>query len=339
VGLTASHPSKSKAVVSTPQRVEYRGTGLGTSVHLVAYTNEVSDRASVEAAFRSAIGEMARLDSLLSEWRQDSDVGRINTAQGEFVVVSEETIQVIDQSLWAGKLSGGALDITFQSLGHLWRFGDAAQEVPRPPSEEQVRMALFRVDFRKVALDAPGRRVRIGVEQKIGLGGVAKGYIVDRMAERLSRAKVESFLVQAGGDLYAAGVKPGGVSWEAGVQDPRQPEGNSFAKLPLTDRAFSTAGDYARAFIVDGRRYHHIIDPKTGFSSSACRSVTIWAKTALLADALDDAVFVLGPEEGLKLVESLPDVGAVIVGGDNRLWVSQRLRDKLKISHLPRDGL
>jgi thiamine biosynthesis lipoprotein len=145
--------------------------------------------------------------------------------------------------------------------------------------------------------------------------------------------------VQAGGDLYTRGTKPGGLPWQAGIRDPRGPEGDYFALMPVSDHAFSTAGDYERAYVVDGKRYHHIIDPRTGYPAMATRSVTIWAPTALQADAIDDAVFILGPEKGLALVESIDGVGAVIVDATNRVWISKRLEGKITAVHPPRDGV
>jgi thiamine biosynthesis lipoprotein len=173
---------------------------------------------------------------------------------------------------------------------------------------------------------------------RIGLGGIAKGYAVDRAAHVLLNAGVVSFLAQAGGDLYGRGRKPDGSSWSAGVRDPRGAEDAFFATIALEDHAFSTAGDYARSFVIDGKRYHHIIDPKTGYPATLCRSVTIWAEDALTADAVDDAVFILGPKRGLELVESLPGVGAVIVAADNRVWISKRLVGAVRLHRQPTDA-
>src|SRR5208282_4730372 len=144
---------------------------------------------------------------------------------------------------------------------------------------------------------------------------------------------------QAGGDLLTHGSKPDGSSWRAGIRDPRGPEGDYFAMMPVSDHAFSTAGDYERSYVVNGRRYHHIIDPRTGYPATASRSVTIWAKTALEADELDDAVFILGPEKGLALVEAQDGVGAVIVDAKNKVWVSKRLEGKLQVLRDPTDAL
>jgi len=171
--------------------------------------------------------------------------------------------------------------------------------------------------------------------RSIDLGGIAKGYVVDRAAAVLKKQGLSSFLVQAGGDLYGAGRKPNGAPWVSGIQDPRGPQGSYFAVVDLEDHAFSTAGDYARAYMIGGKRYHHIIDPKTGYPATASRSVTIWARDAFTADAVDDGVFILGPEKGLELVESLEGVGAVIVDKNNKLWLSKRVQAKVKILHQP----
>ena len=160
---------------------------------------------------------------------------------------------------------------------------------------------------------------------------------VDRAVAVLEQAGLTSFFVQAGGDLYARGKKPDGSAWSAGVKDPRGKA--PFALLPLTDHAFSTAGDYERSYIVDGRRFHHIIDPKSGYPAKSSRSVTIWAKTALMADEIDDAVFVMGPEKGMELVESLDGVGAIIVDVHNHVWISKRLQGNVRITAAPTDGL
>jgi thiamine biosynthesis lipoprotein len=125
----------------------------------------------------------------------------------------------------------------------------------------------------------------------------------------------------------------------SGIQDPRGAQGKFFGVIELEDHAFSTAGDYARSYVVDGKRYHHIIDPRTGYPATACRSVTVWAPDALTADTVDDAVFILGPQKGLALVESLDGVGVVIVDANNEVWVSKRLEGIWKQLSPPTDGI
>ena len=172
----------------------------------------------------------------------------------------------------------------------------------------------------------------------VGLGGIAKGYAVDRCAAALRAEGLRDFMVQAGGDLFVAGSK-GPVNWMVGVRDPRGGPRDIIARMPIKDHAFSTAGDYERSFILDGKRYHHIIDPATGFPATASREVTIFAPTAFLADALDDAVFILGPQKGLALVDSFPDCSTLIVDAKNQVWMSKSLEGKLQRTAAPTDGI
>jgi len=282
---------------------------------------------------------MRRLEGLMSEWRDDSDVGKINLSPDQWIGVSPETFSVISRALDEGKVSGGAFDITFQAMSGVWKFGSAADRVPKVPAKSEIERLRKLVDYRVVELDPAEHAVRIPKGHKIGLGGIAKGFIVDRAADILKQAGIRDFLVQAGGDLLGSGRKPDGSPWVSGIQDPRGPQGTFFASIELTDHAFSTAGDYARSYVLGNRRYHHIIDPHTGYPATASRSVTVWADDATTADAVDDAVFILGPEAGLKLVEATPGVGVVIVDKNNKVWVSPRLEGKVHVTRPPTDGI
>jgi FAD:protein FMN transferase len=322
-----------------PTKVEVKEEAMGTSLHFITFTTPAMDESATRAVIAKAVEEVRRLENVLSEWKPESEVGQINTRAGEWVAVGPEALEVIGKGLWAGKLSGGSFDITFQALSKVWKFGSAQEPTPKLPSRAEVERLRRLIDYRRVQLDEAGRRVRIGKDQQLGLGGIAKGYIVDRTAKVLREGGVQSFLAQAGGDLYGAGRKPDGAPWVSGIRDPRGKDGDMFAVLELTDHAFSTAGDYARSYVVGGKRYHHIIDPKTGYPATACRSVTVWAPDATTADGVDDAVFILGPERGLKLVESLDGVGAVIVDEKNRVFISERLTDRVKVLKAPTDAL
>lgn len=318
-----------------PQRVWAEGSAMGTHVGVAAYTTRAVDAAGVRRAFDQALAEIKRVEALMTTWKE-SEITRVNAgAGGPPVAVSEETFDLVKESVHAAELSSGAFDITFESLHGLWKFDEDLD--PHPPKDAQIKAKLPLLDYRHIKLDAAAHTIGLakpGV--KIGLGGIAKGYAVDRAVKVFDQAGLVSFFVQAGGDLFARGKKPDGSEWSAGVRDPRGKA--SFALLPLTDHAFSTAGDYERSYVIEGRRYHHIIDPRTGYPAKACRSVTIWAKTALLADEIDDAVFVMGPEKGLALVESLEGVGALIVDAHNHLWISKRLEGKVRITAPPTDG-
>ncbi len=323
----------------TPERVDVQLKAMGTEMRLISHTTPELSAAQVRAVMDQSLKESERLATLLTDWTATSDVGRVNAGAGELVSVAPETLEVVQRGLWAGEVSQGTFDITWNSLGALWRFGDAQEAEPRPPTAAEVRAQLPRVNYRKVEVQVTPPAVKVPRGSVLGLGGIAKGYIVDRVAQALKSGGLTSFLVQAGGDLYGAGRKPDGAPWVSGIQDPRGGHDRYFATIELEDSAFSTAGDYARSYIYQGKRYHHIIDPRTGFPATACQSVTVWAPTALLADALDDAVFILGPEAGLKLIEATEGAGAVIVDRESRVHVSKRLDGKVKITAQPTPGL
>ena len=313
---------------------------MGTHILLAAYTDDTFDEAALRGKFDKALAEIRRLEALMTTWRDDSEISRVNAAAGKAAVtVSPETLAVIEKSLWISGRSEGLFDITFEAMHGLWKFDQDLEE--KIPSRAAVDKARKLIDYRKIKVDHDARTVMLErAGMRMSLGGIAKGYAVDAAARVLREEGLTAFFVQAGGDLFVAGRKPGDVPFRVGVRDPRgHDENDYFAMLEVEDHAFSTAGDYERGFIKGGRRYHHIIDPRTGFPATASRSVTIWAKDAFTADAIDDAVFILGPEKGLALVESLDDTGAVIVDEHNKVWVSKRLEGKLHVLRQPTDGI
>ncbi|MEM6789918.1 MAG: FAD:protein FMN transferase [Myxococcota bacterium] len=324
---------------ATGVRVNVVEEAMGTRIVLASFTTEAMDAGAVTAALRSGFREIQRLEALMTSWREDSEVSGINRAAGrEPVMVSPETLDVITKSLWISERSEGTFDITFASMGKLWRFDQ--DRIPLIPAAEALETARRRIDYKQVRIDPAARTVMLArPETKISLGGIAKGYAVDRAAVVMRQAGLSAFYVQAGGDLYVEGTKPDGKPWTVGVRDPRGAEGDVFAVLPVTNHAFSTAGDYERAFVKGGQRFHHIIDPRTGYPATESRSVTVWAADALTADAIDDAVFILGPDKGLELVESIDGCGAVIVDKDNQVWVSSRLEGLVQMIRDPTPGI
>jgi FAD:protein FMN transferase len=319
------------------EKVTSEGHAMGTHLAYAAYTTPVVDAAHIRTAFDAATAEIVRLEGLMTTWNPDSEIARVNAAAGTSPVhVSKETFDVVKESLRASALSDGTFDITFETLHGLWKFDQDLD--PHPPAPADVAARLKYVGYRHVKLDESAQTVFLDESHvRIGLGGIAKGYAVDKASKTLEEAGITCFYVQAGGDLFAHGTKPDGSPWLAGVRDPRGPEGDYFAMMPIRDHAFSTAGDYERTYVVAGRRYHHIIDPRTGYPATASRSVTIWAPTALLADEIDDGVFILGPKRGLELVESLDGVGAVIVDSQGKVWISKRLEGQVHAVHPPRN--
>jgi FAD:protein FMN transferase len=341
-GASGVAPSAASSVgTSAPfvaEKVAGEGRAMGTHLAYAAFTTPAVDAAHVRALFDAATAEIVRLEKLMTTWDPASEVSRVNAEAGKQpVAVGPETFDVVREALHASAISDGTFDITFETLHGLWKFDQDLD--PHPPTPAAVRAQVKYVGYKHVKIDPAASTVFLDEPHvRIGLGGIAKGYAVDHASKVLLEGGLVSFYAQAGGDLYAHGTKPDGSPWIAGIRDPRGPENDYFATMAVSDHAFSTAGDYERSYLVDGKRYHHIIDPRTGYPATASRSVTIWANNALIADEIDDAVFILGPERGLALVESLDGVGAVIVDARNRVWTSKRLEGHVHPVHPPTDA-
>lgn len=323
-----------------PVRVAVEAKAMGTHILMAAYTEGALDEAALREKLGKGLAEIHRLEGLMTTWRAETEISRINAAAGRSAVtVSAESLAVIEKSVWMSERSEGVFDITFEAMHGLWRFDEDLVE--KVPERARVDAARKLIDWRKIKIDHAARTVMLEKPgMRMSLGGIAKGYAVDAAAAVLRREGLAAFYVQAGGDLFVQGRKPDGSAFRVGVRDPRGRDHNDFfAMLEVVDHAFSTAGDYERSFVHGDRRYHHIIDPRTGFPATASRSVTIWAKDAFTADAIDDAVFILGPEKGLALVESIEGAGAVIVDAKNKVWISARLQGKVQVLRDPTDGL
>ena len=336
----AAGPAVATGPAATAPRVLSRSYGaMGTEVVFSVFS---ADAAKADRAFAAAYDEIRRIERLMTDWQRvgepKSDVVMINEAAGKHPVkVSAETLAVIGKALEMSKRSEGAFDITFAVMRGLWKF-DEDMDKTLPPAAEIARRRKL-IDWRAVAVDAKAGTVKLKRPgMRLGLGGIAKGYAVDRCADVLRHEGFADFMVQAGGDLYVSGRK-GTANWMVGVRNPRGGARDIIARMPIENQAFSTAGDYERSFVLGGKRYHHIIDPKTGYPATASRGVTILAPSAFLADALDDAVFILGPKKGLALVDATPDCAAVIVDADNQVWTSKSLEGKLVRTAAPMGGI
>lgn len=307
--------------------------GMGAEAHLSVWTN---DEPAAVAAFDEVFAELDRLESLMSVWRPGSDIVRLNDAAGrESVTVSPEVMDALRAAREVGDWTNGGFDVTFAALADVWKFDHDQDD--RVPSPEEIRTRVPLVDYRALELDAGAGTAYLRRRgMRAHLGGIGKGFAVDRASAILRSHGFHDFMVQFGGDLYVSGSR-GDRPWRLGIRDPRGPADRSFAAIELRDSSFSTSGDYERFFMHNGRRYHHIIDPRTGEPAKGCRSVTIAARTATIADALSTGVFVLGPADGMALIERLPDVEGVIVTDDNRVLVSSGLKDRLEILAPPTD--
>jgi thiamine biosynthesis lipoprotein len=321
--------------ISGPRLVEQTYAAMGTELKFSAWT---SDEDGADAAFEAAFKEIDRLEGLLSNWKKDSEVERLNAAAGKRPVpAGPELREVLDAARQTSEWTQGKFDVTFGVLSGLWKFDYQNKDNTIPPRSEIVRR-LNLINYRDLIVDNRAGTAFLRREgMVVNLGGIGKGYAVDRARDILRHRGLRDFMIQFGGDMYVAGLEKD-HPWRLGIQDPRGPANRFFATVDLSDSTFSTSGDYARFFIKEGRRYHHIIDPATGEPAAGCRSVTIMASSATVADGLDTGVFLLGPEAGMALIERLPGVEGVIVSGKNEVLVSKGLKGRLTILAQPTDA-
>lgn len=298
---------------------------MGSEVKLTAWT---PDAPAAAAAFDDVLREFERLEALMSVWRDGSDVQQLNAAAGRNPIrVSAEVRDVLREARLVSEWTEGKFDVTFGVLSGLWKFDHDQDD--RIPDAGEVQRRLPLIDFRAMEVDErAGSAFLKRAGMRVHLGGIGKGYAIDHAVAVLIRRGIRNFIIQSGGDMYAAGRR-GNRPWRLGIRDLRGPGDRSFAALDVTDATFSTSGDYERFFVHEGRRYHHILDPDRGEPARGCRSVTIVTDRAVIADGLSTGVFVMGPAAGMALIERLPGVEAVIVTEANEVLVSSGLRDRL----------
>lgn len=311
---------------NTNEAVMTRKNLMGT---LVEFTFMGGDASRYDAASEAAFAEISRLEGLMSSYKPDSDVSRMNAHAGEMVDVSPDTIEVLEASRKISELSDGAFDPAIGALGIIW--GNSGEK-GNVPGKEDIAKLLPLVDYRAVMIDRAGGKAGLKTKgMSINLGGIAKGYIVAKAAEVLKKNGVERAIVKAGGDMrvFQKAGEPAGAAkpFNIGVQDPRNNTKLS-AELHVNNGAVSTSGDYERFFEKDGKRYHHILDPRTGFPADKSESVTVVADDSTEADGLSTAIFVMGWSKGIALAEKL-GVQCLIVDSEGNIHVTKKFEGKL----------
>jgi thiamine biosynthesis lipoprotein len=288
---------------------------MGTAFQIRAITDDLEHGCR---AINAAFDEVARQESLFSEYQPTSDISAVNRgAGGDPVEVDPEVFTVLQRSMWASHVTSGSFDITFAGCGTLWSIRER-----RIPDQASLTACLEDVDSRRIRLDPWRTSVQLPRSgMRIGLGGIAKGYGVDAAAEVLRAHGLTRFVVDGGGDLRVEGTDIDGA-WTVQIAHPRNAQ-QIFATLRLDRGAIVTSGDYVRYFEQDGIRYHHILDPTTGQPARRSVSVTVIAPNATDADALATGLFVLGPERGLAVVANLPGVEALFFDPELRVRASR----------------
>jgi FAD:protein FMN transferase len=304
---------------------KYHQVSMGTTVEISLMG---SDEEEARKAAMVAFQEIKRIERLMGPKNESGDVYRINQSAGmEWVNVSPETMKVIHKAKEISTLSEGAFDITVAPLTQIWRI---AREKGVPPSADEVKKLLELVNFRGILI-APEDKILLKKKgMAIDLGGIAKGYAVDKAFEILQSLGYQNIIVNAGGDLRVGGKRLN-HPWIIGIQHPRESQ-KLMARVSLSDSALATSGNYEKFFMYQGKRYGHIFNPKDGFPTEACQSVSIIDKDCMAADALATAVFVLGPEKGYALCQKLDGVNCLLVDKDGKVIFSPGLKDYLTLN-------
>ena len=295
------------------------GFYLDTVITLTAYTED-------RQALKDALAECGRYEQLLSRTVEGSDVWRINHANGAPVEVSDDTAAILRCAARIGDMSGGAFDVTIAPVSTLWDFTSGTAVLP---DAEEIARAAELVDYTKIGLD--GNTVTLPAGMMIDLGGIAKGYIADRIKAYLEGRGIRYAILSFGGNIVAIGAKkPDGSEWKVGIQDIDRPTGEHMLVARNKGGSTVTSGIYERGFDLDGVRYHHLLSSETGWPvQNELASVTIFSESSMEGDALSTTAFVLGTEDGLKLIESLDGIEAVFIARDRTVTCSSGAGDYL----------
>ncbi len=272
----------------------------------------------------TAIAEIRRIERLISSWDPHSQTSEINRNAGiRPVKVDKELFDLIKRSIGISRLTGGAFDISYASMDRIWKFDGSMKKMP---SEEEIRKSVEKVGYENILLDEKNQTVFLRKKgMKIGFGAIGKGYAADKAKKLLISLGCQAGIINASGDMNTWGTQPGGKPWMVAITNPLNKR-KSFGLVPLANGAVVTSGDYEKYVEFNGIRYAHIINPKTGYPATGIISVTVFAPSAELADALATSIFVMGIDAGLNLINQLPKVECLIVDEKGKLHQSKNIQ-------------
>lgn len=270
-----------------------------------------------------AIAEVKRIENLISDWIPTSQISKVNQNAGIVPVqVDKEVYDLVERAIAISKLTSGAFDISYASMDRIWKFDGSMKEMP---SEEAIKKSVEKVGYQNIILNPQNTTIFLKNKgMKLGLGGIGQGYIADKIKALLQVKGCKSGLVNVSGDINTWGTQPDGKSWTVGIVNPMN-KNKVFATFPLEDSAVETSGSYEKYVTFNGKRYSHIIDPRTGYPASGIISVSVFAKQTELADALATGIFVLGIDVGLDLINQLNGIDCIIVDDKGNIHVSKNI--------------
>ncbi|WP_396193979.1 FAD:protein FMN transferase [Flavobacterium sp.] len=293
---------------------------LGSPFEITVVTNDTLQANEYEDM---AVAEVKRIENLISDWIPTTPLSEINKNAGiKPVRVPQELIDLIERSIKISKLTDGAFDISYASMDRIWKFDGSMKEMPSP---EAIKKSVAKVGYQNILIDQENQTVFLKLEgMKLGMGGIGQGYIADKIKALLSSKGCIAGLVNVSGDISTWGKQPNGQPWKVGIKNPMN-KNKIFATFPLEDTAVETSGSYEKYVTFNGKRYSHIIDTRTGYPATGLISVSVFAKTTELADALATGVFVLGKEVGMDLINQLPGIGCIMVDEDGKITTSRNI--------------
>ena len=270
-----------------------------------------------------AVEEITRIEKLISSWDQNSETWAVNAAAGKSAVkVSKELYDLVERSLKLSKLTDGAFDISYASMDRIWKY-DGSMKIM--PSDKKIKASVSKVGFQNIILNQQETSIFLKLPgMKLGFGAIGKGYAADKAKSLLMQMGVSAGIVNASGDMSTWGKQPDGSDWKVALTNPMD-KTKGFGLLPVVDKAVVTSGNYEKYVLFDGKRYAHIIDPRTGYPSTGILSVTVFAPKAELADALATSVFVMGKETGLDRINQLPNVECIIIDDEGAVYKSKNI--------------
>lgn len=270
-----------------------------------------------------AIDEVKRIENLISDWIPTTQISKVNQNAGiQPVKVDQEVYDLVERAIKISKLTSGAFDISYASMDKIWKFDGSMKEMP---SEEAIKKSVEKVGYQNIILNPKDTTIFLKNKgMKLGLGGIGQGYIADKIKVLLQVKGCKSGLVNVSGDINTWGKQPDNKSWTVGIVNPMN-KNKVFATFPLDDSAVETSGSYEKYVTFNGKRYSHIIDPRTGYPASGIVSVSVFAKQTEIADALATGVFVLGVDVGLDLINQLKGIGCIIVDDKGVIHTSKNI--------------
>ncbi|MGT2772183.1 FAD:protein FMN transferase [Streptococcus marimammalium] len=311
-------------IVKTPEK--RNETLLHTVVQISIYHK------NQEKVLDEAISYIEEMEKLLSTNIVGSDIYRINHAKGKPTKVDERSFELIKQALEISKESDGKFDISIGVVTNLWQIGS---ENARLPSDEEIKQALPMINYHDIVLNDSDKTVQIKEGMILELGGISKGYIADRVKDFLASKGVTTAIINLGGNVVVMGTSPNNSEgWKVGIQDPEKTRGVTVGFVYQEDSSIVTSGIYERYFEENGKRYHHIIDPKTGYPiENQISGVTVFTKTSTQGDGLSTSLFLLGIDEGLELVNQIEGVEAIFIDKNHGIHLSNGLKESFELTH------